>query len=97
MLEDDDGNLRILIHPELRTVVTENDLPYIHSLLQDIQERAKRQPDALFKQLSSLGVGPLLTHEAGTNVSEYPIIQQLSTQYIPLHVALKDPENLFQS
>jgi hypothetical protein len=84
VLRDEKGSLRFLIHPELRAVVMENDLPYIQSLLQDFHERAKLNPEALFKQLSSLGVGPLVTHKAGPSVSEYPPLLEMCSRFVQL-------------
>ena len=84
VLEGGEGSLRFLIHPELSAVVKENDLPYIQSLLQDFQERAKLNPEALFKQLSSLGVGPLVTHKAGPSVSEYPPLLEMCSRFVQL-------------
>src|SRR5271166_84076 len=57
VLNDRDGGLVFLAHPELRSIVRAEDLPYIQSLLNDLLERAKQRPRELFKQLSSLGVG----------------------------------------
>lgn len=84
VLKDGDGSLRFLIHPELRAIVTENDLPYIQSLLQDFHERAKLHPEALFKQLSSLGVGPLVTHAAGPSISEHPALLEMYSSFVQL-------------
>ena len=78
------GRLRFLIHPELPAVVMENDLPYIQSLLQDFNERAKVHPAGLFKQISSLGVGPLVLQMAGPSLSEYPAIQTLCSRFVEL-------------
>ena len=41
-------------------------------LLGDFVVRAKEQPAALFKQLSSLSVGPLVTQETGERISDHP-------------------------
>jgi hypothetical protein len=82
--EEGEGSLRFLIHPELRAVVRENDLPYIQSLLLDFQERAKLNPEALFKQLSSLGVGPLVTHEVGTSISEHPNLLEMCSNFMQI-------------
>jgi hypothetical protein len=81
VLEDEKGSLCFLVHPELREVVTDKDIPYIESLLKDFLERAKLNPAALFKQLSSLEVGPLVTHETGSNISDYPHIFMLCSHF----------------
>jgi hypothetical protein len=84
VLRNELGSLRFLIHPELRTIVQGEDLTYTEALLQDFLRRAKQDPAALFKQISSLGVGPFVTQEAGSSLSEYPFIQELSTQFIQI-------------
>jgi hypothetical protein len=84
VLKDENGSLRFLIHPELRSIVEGEDLAYIEDLLQDFLERAKQDPEALFKQLSSLGVGPLVVNEIGSNLCDCPSIQKLSSQFVQL-------------
>lgn len=79
-----EGRLRFLIHPEMTTIVQEGDLAYIESLLSDFLERAKLNPAALFMQLSSLAVGPLITHETGPSLAEFPAIQELSKIFLCL-------------
>jgi predicted component of type VI protein secretion system len=71
VLRDQEGNLSFLVHPELRTIVQSEVLAYLESLLGDFLERAKLHPETLFKQLSSLGVEPLVTKEAGTSISDF--------------------------
>jgi hypothetical protein len=84
VLEDEEGSLRFLVHPELHVVVTDNDLSYIESLLKDFLERAKENPAALFMQLSSLGVGPLVTQETGSNISDHPTLMNLCSRFVQL-------------
>jgi hypothetical protein len=83
-LRGEEGSLRFLIHPELRTIVQGQDLAYLESLLRDFQKRAKLHPEALFKQLSSLGIGPLVPQGVGSNLSEYPAIQTLCSKFVEL-------------
>ena len=84
VLRDEGGSLHFLVHPEFRTLVPPEQLDYFETLLRDFAERAKVDPEALFKQLSSLGVGPLVTKEAGSDLSEYPDLQKLSEQFVRL-------------
>lgn len=84
MLVDGGGSLRFLVHPEFHTVVKDNDLPYLESLLKDFLKRAKLNPAALFTQLSSLGVGPLVTQETGSNISDHPHILKLCSRFVKL-------------
>ena len=62
----DRDRMRILIDPDWRTLVHEEDLKYLESLFRDLAERAKEDPLALFKQLSSLSVGPVITQFRST-------------------------------
>jgi hypothetical protein len=87
VLRDEDGNLRFLVHPELRTIVLEEDLAYIEALLSDFLERAKQDPAALFKQISCLGVGSIVTNQVGSNLSEYPTIESLSSEFVSLELS----------
>jgi hypothetical protein len=64
VLREQNGSLRFLVNPKLRTIVRTEDLAFLESLLQDFTERAKLHPAALFQHLSSLGVGPLVTQIA---------------------------------
>ena len=78
------GSLHFLVDPGWRSVVCTQDLEYIGSLLHDFLERAKEQPAALFEQLSSLSVGPLVTQETGERISDHPALAELSSRFVPL-------------
>jgi len=84
VLRDQEGNLSFLVHPELRTIVQKNDLEYIEALLQDFLERAQLHPEALFKQLSSLGVGPLVAREVELSFVDYPSLREISSGFVEL-------------
>ena len=84
VLRDGEGNLRFLLHPELHLIVQKEDLEYIQSLLEDFLERAKREPAALFKQLSSLGVGSLVTQEVGSNLDDDSSLKELSSRFVAI-------------
>jgi hypothetical protein len=84
VLRDMEGNLHFLIHPEMATIVQEGDMAYIESLLIDFHERAKLHPAALFKQLSSLAVGPLITREVGSKLAEHPSLLEISRFFVQL-------------
>lgn len=84
VLRDEEGNLSFLVHPELRNILRGTDLDYLDSLLWDCVERAKQHPEDLFNQLSSLGVGPLVTHEVGSNISDDPSLSDLCSGFVQL-------------
>jgi hypothetical protein len=82
VLREDENGLRFLIHPEMRSIVQAEDLNYLESLLNDFVERGKIYPAPLFKQISSLGVGPLATHECGSKLSDHPSLKELSVHFV---------------
>jgi hypothetical protein len=84
VFRDNDRKLRLLVHPELRTIVQAEDLAYPESLLSDFLERARQHPEELFNQLCSLGVGPLVTQEVGASVSDFPNLLELSLRFVEL-------------
>jgi hypothetical protein len=84
VLKDEDGSLRLLVHPEFRTIVRKEDLDYIESVLNDFKERARSHPAELFLQISTLGVGPLLTRESGLNLSDHPSMLEHASQFVEL-------------
>jgi hypothetical protein len=81
-LWDEERQLRILVHPELPAIVQEEDRAYLQSLLLDLEERAKLYPEALFMQLCSLGVGPLVTHAVGDDIEDYPALKAISSTFV---------------
>jgi hypothetical protein len=78
------GGLRFLVDPSWHSVVNVQDAEYIECLLHDFLERAKEQPTALFEQLSSLSVGPLVTQETGEQISDHAALAELSSRFVPL-------------
>lgn len=57
--------------PHLRRFVRRADMPYIQSLLEDLPERVRMQPQELFLQLSELAVGPLVAQFVGREPGDY--------------------------
>jgi hypothetical protein len=84
VVKNENGNLRFLVSPTFREVVQGHDLAYIDSLLNDFIERAKLDPVALIQQLCSLGVGPLVTQEAGPSLAAHPALLELCRRFIQL-------------
>lgn len=84
LLEDAKDGLRFLVSPDWRSIVQPEDLEYMDSLLLDFLERTKEQPATLFKQLSSLGVGPLVTQETGERISDHKPILELCSRFVQL-------------
>ena len=84
MLKDEEGNLRFLVDRDWRTLVEKEDIDYIETLLQDFLERARLHPEELFKQLSSLGVGPLVTQVTGSKISDHVPESELRSRFVQL-------------
>lgn len=84
VLKDQNDELRFLVSPVLREVVHPDDWQYFDSLLKDFVERSKHRPAALFRQLCSLGVGPLVTYKTGTALAEHPQLLELSSGFVEL-------------
>jgi hypothetical protein len=59
------GSLRVLTRRDWRNMVSSEDVEYVQALMDDFRERARSTPDPLFKQVSSLSVGPLVTYAVG--------------------------------
>jgi hypothetical protein len=68
----------------LASIVQKEDLAYLQSLLRDFKKRARLDPASLFKQLSTLSVGPLVTGVAGEELADYPALQALTSTFAPL-------------
>jgi hypothetical protein len=61
----DANALRLYLHRAFQQQTTDRDLRYMNELLPDLVQRSKRAPEAAFRQLSQLSVGPLVTDEVG--------------------------------
>ena len=84
VFEDANSSLRFLVDPNWRSLVQLEDVNYINDLLIDFLERAKEQPKELFKQVSSLEVGPLVTQQTGEKISDYPFLLSLLSRFVQL-------------
>ena len=58
------AQLSLFLNSVWREFVPEEDTEYIESLIEDLPERARIDPEGLFRHLSSLHVGSLITAEA---------------------------------
>jgi hypothetical protein len=81
VIKDAGGGLRFLVDPGWRIVVGAEGVNYLESLLDDFLERAREQPATLFKQLSSLAVGRLVTQETGEQISDHSLVLELSSRF----------------
>ena len=84
VFEEAKGALRFFVHPDWRSLIQQEDVNYISDLLIDALERAEEQPAAFFRQLSSLGVGPLVTQQTGAQVSDCPSLLNILSEFVRL-------------
>jgi hypothetical protein len=71
------GEAAIRVHPEWGNIVLAKDQDYVENLFRDFKERTKNDSEALFRQLSALSVGPLITYDTGPNLAEHPAYLEL--------------------
>ncbi len=76
-LRTESGTLRVFSHQDWRTIVHFKDHNYVRDLLDDFKERARSSPDALFQQVASLSVGPLVTYAVGSATDLKAMIEVL--------------------
>jgi hypothetical protein len=80
---DDCYDLRILVSPVIREIVTEEDLAFIESLLQDFLIRAKERPEDLFHQVLSINHGPLVPLEEESRLLNHPQLLAIIHSFVP--------------
>ena len=67
-----DGEVMIRVHPKWEKIVLPMDQKYLEALYEDFGTRVKSDPEALFRQLSDLSVGPIVTREVGSDLAANP-------------------------
>lgn len=82
VLQLQEGILQLRTHPSLSEVVLPADLHDVQVLLQDFAERAQDDPESLFRQLSSLSSGPLVTLSVGENPLEDSQVKFLIQRFV---------------
>lgn len=80
----EEEGLHLLIAPNWGEIVSPADRNYLVALWEDLRERATSDPARLFKQLKSLGVGPLVTCESGSLSSDWPRLSKISSEFLQL-------------
>src|SRR5947209_14450997 len=61
----ENGVLNIFFNNNWETIIQPKHREYIRALLDDFQLRAESARDAFLDQITSLSVGPVITHAAG--------------------------------
>lgn len=72
-----DGDLSIRVHPDWRKTASADAHSILPALFDDLRERARRDPESLFRQLASLSVGVLQTYDFGQTLADRPDLLQL--------------------
>lgn len=66
--------LNFYIHRAFEQRTAGQHRKYMQQLLPDLVDRSRHSPEAAFRQLASLSVGPLITDEVGLlNFSKHPV------------------------
>jgi hypothetical protein len=73
--------IAIRIHPNWVEIVEAEDLQVIRELFDDFAERAHSDPETLLRQLTTLGVGKLVTYTAGKVLTSLPDIEELFSRF----------------
>ena len=76
--------MNIRVHPDWRRIVGETDHNYVSEILSDFKQRAKSDPADLFKQASSLVLGPLITHTVSSTLTNYQRLFNLCRGFVEL-------------
>jgi len=83
-LESRFGHLEIRVRKSWEQIVRSADREEMRSLLDDFKKRSAIDPPLLFKQASSLSVGPLIAHEVVSNIEGVPHIAEFLPNSITL-------------
>jgi hypothetical protein len=68
-----ENDLQLYLHKAFQQNTADRDLRYMKELLPDLLVRSTQSPEAAFRQLSQLSVGPLVTDEVGHLDSGDPV------------------------
>lgn len=79
-----DGEVALHIRPRWEEIVGSCDRSYLEVLFRDFKDRAKSDPELMFRMLSSLAVGPLVTYDAGSDLNEHPEYRALWASFAEL-------------
>ena len=77
------AELSFFLSRQIDGQVSAADSRYLRELIPDLTERARKEPDAVFKQLQQLGVGPLVADE--------PVMEEVSEEVIRQHYPELEP------
>lgn len=83
-LEARGERLRLLVDPNWQQIVCADEWDHVIALLADFSERARDDPEYLFKQLCSLDLGPLITCDFGSQVSRRQQLMEIGSHFVSL-------------
>lgn len=72
LVTSSNGEVAVSVHPEWKKIVQPADREYFEALYGDFRLRIRSDPDSLFRQLSDLSIGPLVTLEVGPDLAANP-------------------------
>ena len=75
------SELKIRLHPNWRRIVEIDDWQYTIDLVDDFRERMHVDPEVLFAQVQTLGVGPLITYAIGTDLRRDRALMELYEKF----------------
>ena len=71
----------ILLNPDWRAILPQSEWNYFQDLLFDWRQQAATRPEELFRQLSALNTGPLITHRVGRDLASDPKLSELASRF----------------
>lgn len=76
-----DGGLSLLVDPNWRAFVLDEDAWMLEELLRDFVQRARLDPCSLFKHLCGVNFGCLVTAATGEKIAEAPAVVGLVSRF----------------
>lgn len=69
LVRSQSGSVDLLVHGAWHDIVPQVHRDYVQEILRDFKQRARSDPNRLFKQAATLSVGPVITHAEGADLS----------------------------
>lgn len=82
VLFNDERDLLFYVSPQYQELAAKEDATYLDALFHDFCKRASLEPASLFKQISSLSVGPLITEATGEDLVDCPELIKATMNFV---------------
>jgi hypothetical protein len=89
LVEHASGSVLLFAAPGFRAIVEADDLPFLDRLLKDFSARSAEGPAELFRQVSALSMGPIVTQQVGVLVAEREHIESCCAGFERLTAAVR--------